>query len=93
MRSWSIDAEALYVYDDAGQLAVEAAFASNDPVEVVLTSAEATAGAYEFAGTAFVTELELEFETNEVVGYSISMEGTGPLTRAVIASGGGGGGD
>jgi len=86
MRNWSISAEALYVYTDAGQVAIEAAFASNTAVAVTLTSTAGTTGAFQFTGNAWVTSLELEFETNEVVSYSIDIEGTGELTRSAISS-------
>jgi TP901-1 family phage major tail protein len=91
MRSWSIDSDALYVYTDAGQAILEAAYASNDPHYFLITSAAGTVGTFEFQGQGYITEASLEFETNEVVAYSISVEGTGPLTRTAIAGGGGGG--
>ena len=85
MRSWSIDGEALYVYDDAGQQAIESAYAQDDAAGFRITSAAGTVGVYEFTGDGFVTEASIEFETNEVVTYSLSVEGTGPLVRAAIA--------
>ena len=70
--------ETLYVYGDTGQAAIEAAFADNDAAAaVVLTSADDTAGVFEYAGSLWITELELQMEMNEVVKYSISGTFTG----------------
>ena len=85
MASAELEMEALYVYDDAGQAAVEAAFADRStPAAVVLTSADDTAGVFEFSGNLWITSLELSFETNEVVTYSISGTFTGQLARTQI---------
>lgn len=86
MRSWDIDGEALYVYDDAGQVVLEAAYESNEAYFFRLTEVAQTVGAFEFTGRGFVTDASLEFSTNEVVTYSVSVEGTGPLVRAAIAA-------
>jgi predicted secreted protein len=85
MKSWSLSAEALYFYTNAGQILIEAAFASTAPYHFRLTSAAGTVGAFQFTGQGHVTSLELDFETNEVVPYSFEIEGTGILTRAAIA--------
>lgn len=85
MRSWSIDGEALYVYDDAGQAIIEAAYAANAAYYFKITSADGTVGVFEYSGQGFVTDASVEFETNEVVTYSLSVQGTGALTRAAIS--------
>jgi predicted secreted protein len=86
MKSWSLDGEALYVYNDAGQVIVEAAFASVAPYYHKLTSRAGTVGVIQFTGQGHVTELSLSFETNEVVAYSYSVQGTGVLARAAITT-------
>jgi predicted secreted protein len=85
MASAELSMETLYVYGDAGQAAIEAAFADNDdPAAVVLTSADDTAGVFEYAGNLWITELELQMEMNEVVKYSISGTFTGAVVRTAI---------
>lgn len=84
MRSFNVENGGLYVYDDLGQQAVEAAYDSDDPVGLRLTNN--VAGAKQYAGDAHITQLDLEFATNEVVKYSVSWQGTGPVTASDVAA-------
>lgn len=84
MKNWGMSCEALYVYDDAGQRLIIAAYNSVDPYHFRLTSAADTAGVYRYSGQAHVTSLEREFATNEVAGFSVEFEGTGTLTEEEI---------
>ncbi len=87
MKSWSMDGEALYVYDDTGQQLIETAFAQTATTYYFkLTSDAGTAGVYEFYGQGTITELEISGATNEVVTYTISIEGTGAVTREAIST-------
>ena len=89
-RSWSMSGETLYVYDNAGQEAIEAAYESDDPVHFRLTqidqAGEPVVGSNQFKGLAHVTEASLQASTNEVVTYSLSAQGTGPLVRTAVAA-------
>jgi predicted secreted protein len=85
-RNWGLTGEALYVFDDAGQQIIEAAMVeldgtppSNDPIEFVFEPLSAETGQLTYTGNGFVTEATLEASTNEVVMYSLSIQGTGTL--------------
>jgi TP901-1 family phage major tail protein len=88
MRSWSITSEALYVFDDAGQVLVETAFATTTAYYYKIISDAGTATTYKFQGQGRITSLEMTFETNEVVAFSIEIEGTGELTRELVGTDG-----
>lgn len=87
--SWSLSNEAFYVYDDAGQAAVEASVqaqkaAGATPPTWRLTSRAGTVGAFEWTGTAWITSITMSGETDGIVSYNVDAEGTGDLTRAAI---------
>lgn len=81
-RSWSIAGAAIYVFDDAGQLKLEEAFASNAAYDVKLS--DGVSGRPEFTGQGFVTDMSLGGQTNQVVTTNVTIEGDGPLTRANV---------
>lgn len=83
MKSFGFEFGALYVYDDVGQQKVEAAYDAELPERWRLTNN--VTGALAFDGLAHVTSLELTGSTNELLEYSISMEGTGALNKTTIA--------
>ncbi len=74
-RSWSISGGSLFVYDNAGQELIEAAYSSN-----AAYSFRFSVGGGTYTGQAFVTGLTIEGSTNEVATYAITITGTGPLT-------------
>jgi len=86
MQSWSFDSDAVYSYEDSGQQALYAAKAGKVAVEVSITSANDTAGVYEWTGMGIVTSMSVEGEVNDAVKLSITIQGTGELTRAAITS-------
>ena len=89
-RSWGISGEALYVYDNEGQQAIEAAYESDDPVLFRFTQIDQqgtpVVGSNQFTGQGLVTDASLQASTNEVVKYSLSIEGTGALTRSSVSA-------
>ena len=86
MKSFNFSGEALYVYDDTGQQAIETAYDAQDSDNLPwmrLTSN--TVGDNEFIGQVIITELDLApGSTNEVATYSISTEGVGAITKQAI---------
>lgn len=87
MQSFTFDSEALFVYDDVGQDALESAFDSQgDDNFAWFRLTNNITGADEFIGQVVITELSIEAATNEVVTYTISTEGVGPLTVQAVSS-------
>lgn len=81
-RSWSIDGEMIDVYDDAGQLLIQAAFASDD--EYYFKFSTGVTGETEYLGTGLVTEDSIQSQTNQVVTRRLSVQGVGALTEQAV---------
>jgi predicted secreted protein len=86
-RSWGISGGALYVYDDAGQVLIEAAYAANTAYTFRIKRRDGATGSIQWTGTGFVTQADLQASTNEVIQYSLSVTGTGPLVATAITGG------
>jgi len=79
-RSWSVDAELLYVPDDTSQEDLEDALFANSPVTVVLYPKDA-ASMKGYKGTAYITSYEVGAPVDDGVTISATLTGTGPLTK------------
>ena len=82
MDSFNFNADGLYVYDDAGQEAIQAAKdnqgANSFPWFRLTPNKE---GEKEYIGQAIITEIGgPEGSTNEMLAYSLSTQGVGALT-------------
>ena len=86
MKSFAFSGDGLFVYDDAGQQAIEDAYDTQDSDNYPwfrITSN--TSGANEYVGQVIITQLEgPSGSTNEVLTYSISTRGIGVLTKQAI---------
>ena len=84
MRSWSIDGEAINIYDDAGQVALETAHASKVPYWFKIKPVgTALTGQRTHTGQGWVTDLSESTQTNQAVTTTFSVRGNGALTTAV----------
>ncbi|CAM3876721.1 phage tail tube protein [Cohnella lubricantis] len=79
-RSWSVDAELLYVPDDESQESLEDALFENAPVTVVLYPKDSPS-AKGYKGTAFITSYEIGAPVDDAVSISATLTGSGKLER------------
>lgn len=75
-KAWSTTCDALFFVSDEGQKAVYDAFESGTAIDVELSN---TSGYYR-KGKALVTSISEEAGDEDVVSFSVSLEGTGSLT-------------
>jgi len=75
IKEWGIDADGLFVIDDAGYKALEDSFMNDAKVEVSL----ATPTGAKYEGEAIVTDFPLEAGFEDMATYSLTLEGCGEL--------------
>jgi len=75
MKEWGIEADGLIVMNDAAFAALETAFLNDAPVQVSIG-----AGNMRYQGSAIITDFPLEAGYEDLATYSVTFEGTGPLT-------------
>lgn len=77
MKSWSIDCDGAFIESDVAYTELEAAFLAGANVEVYV---QFPSGA-KYAGEAAITDFPLEFPFDDLVTYSISLQGSGALVK------------
>lgn len=84
-RGWSITAEALN--DPTGQLNEE------EIIDLLLEGTKSTvywggtgAGDVYYSGDGYIQSVQLAGPKNEAASYSITIQGTGPITKATVGS-------
>ena len=75
-KAWSLTCDALFFVSDEGQEALYDAFEAGQEIEVELSN---TSGYYR-KGKCLVTSISEEAGDEDVVSFSVSLEGTGALT-------------
>ena len=83
-RSWSIDANALYVPDDTAYEALEAAWEAQEAVQVLWE--EANGDTYE--GDAYITDFPKSAPHKDAVTIDVTFQGSGELERTTAVSSG-----
>lgn len=78
-KSFSIDADGAYVTDDEAYQILENKFLNSENVKVYLQMPSGT----KYAGECTITDFSLEFPYDDLVTYSISLQGSGALTVTV----------
>lgn len=78
LKEWTVDIEALYVENNAGQSALYDALVNGDKVQIRLLPQNGT-GNTGYEGDAFVTSWEINPTPDDVVAVSVSFRGTGVL--------------
>lgn len=81
-KEWSIEAEGLLVDGDAGYLELEEAFNNGTKLKVELKMD--TAGD-KWTGSVIVTDLPVEMPYDDLVSYSVTLQGSGALTKTEVA--------
>lgn len=76
-KEWSIESEGLIVVDDIGYQALEDAYMNGTPVQVQMSMPSGD----NFEGEAIVTELPIEAPYDDYATYSVTLQGSGPLTK------------
>ena len=72
-KEWSVDADGLFITDDAAYLALETAYAAGTAVEVKL----AKGAELVYSGSAYITDFPVEAPYDDASTYSVSLTGTG----------------
>lgn len=79
LKEWSVDGDGVYIVDGEGYALLEKAYNEDEPIIVEL--GEAGAGELGFTGQAILTEFPIECPYDDSVTYSITLQGTGPLSK------------
>jgi predicted secreted protein len=81
IRTWSIDADNVYVEGDTAQLAIWVAFFNRTLIETVL----AVPGGITFTGNATVQNIKLGSQHKDAATFTAGLRGRGALVPAGIA--------
>ena len=83
-KDWSIDCDAFVTLGDDGQTQLETAFADGSAVNVSIRIGDDTnANGITYTGSALITSLSTSLGMDDAVSYSLSLQGTGALTRTI----------
>lgn len=74
-KEWSIDADSMLIFEDAGFLALQAAYQDDTLLKVQIKD---DAGNI-FEGDVFITEMPLEFAYDDFATLTVTLQGTGAL--------------
>ena len=77
MKSWSIDCDGAYIESDAAYGTLETAFLAGTKVDAYI---QFPSGA-KYSGKVVITDFPLEFPYDDLVTYSISLQGSGALAK------------
>lgn len=84
LKSWAIEAEGFVTLGDEGQDLLELAFDARETVYAeIRIGADANADGITYTGEAVITEFSNEFNQDDAVTFSLSLEGASPLARTV----------
>lgn len=75
-KEWSIDCDGAFVESDAAYGLLETAFLNSKNVNVYIELPSGT----KYKGNSTITDFSLEFPYDDLVTYSISLQGSGALT-------------
>ncbi|WJE54847.1 phage major tail protein, TP901-1 family [Bacillus cereus] len=74
-KEWSIDCDGAFVESDAAYGLLETAFLNSENVNVYIELPSGT----KYKGNSTITDFSLEFPYDDLVTYSISLQGSGAL--------------
>lgn len=81
-KSWSIDSDGAFVVDDVAYETLEMAYLNGENVDVYL---ELPSG-NKYEGNATITDFPIEAPYDDVVTYSVSLQGNGKLSKVLAGS-------
>jgi len=76
---WSIEADGLIIVDDSAFKILEESFVSNSAVRIEFR----TEHGHRYIGTAHITDFPIEAGFEDMATYSLTFEGTGPLSASL----------
>lgn len=86
-KDWAIDCDAFVTLGDEGQTLLEDKFANGEAIEVnVRIGDDGNAKGITYSGSALITSLSTDLSQDDAVTYSLSLQGTGKLSRVVGAA-------
>lgn len=90
MRSWQINVSGIFLsqFQDADFKTILKAFMNQTPMNIAMRTTSDYTPAFFIGGVAYPTSGSLSSPSNELVGYSTTFMGSGPLTYTSEASDG-----
>lgn len=79
-KEWSLDADGLFVVDDAGFAALEDAYMTSEKVKVQV----AMPSGIKYSGMAIISDFGLEFPYDDMTTYSATLQGSGVLAKTEV---------
>jgi TP901-1 family phage major tail protein len=76
-KEWSIDCDGALVESDAAYALLEGKFLNSENVDVKIIMGSGT----EYSGNAVLTDFPLDMPYDDLVTYSLSLTGSGALTK------------
>lgn len=76
-KEWSIDCDGAFVESDAAYDELETAFLSSENIAVYIEFPSGT----KYSGEATITDFPIEAPFDDLVKYSLSLQGSGALVR------------
>ncbi|SHK48969.1 phage major tail protein, TP901-1 family [Paramaledivibacter caminithermalis] len=80
IKEWSIEADGLLVESDTAFSDLESAYMNGTKVLVEL----ATAAGNKYSGEALITDFPIEAPYDDTATYSVTLQGTGALTKTTV---------
>jgi TP901-1 family phage major tail protein len=80
-KEWSIDCDGAFVQDDAAYNILETKFINSENVNVYIELPSGT----KYKGNTTITDFSLEMPYDDLVTYSISLQGSGALIVEEVA--------
>jgi TP901-1 family phage major tail protein len=81
IKSWSIECEGYVVVSDSAYDAIETAWENGEALEVEIVVPSGNT----YKGTAIISEFPLEAPQDDAMTFSITLQGTGALTKTASA--------
>ncbi len=78
-KEWSIDCDGAYIESDAAYQLLESAFINSENVNVYIELPSGT----KYRGNVTITDFSLEFPYDDLVTYSLSLQGSGALETTI----------
>lgn len=79
-KEWSIDCDGALVESDEAYAILEEKFLNSENVDVKIIMGSGT----EYTGNAVLTDFPLDMPYDDLVTYSLSLTGSGPLTKTPV---------
>ena len=79
-KEWGVDCDGALVESDTAYTILEEKFLNSENVDVKIIMGSGT----EYTGNAVITDFPLDMPYDDLVTYSISLTGSGPLTKTPV---------